>query len=195
MLRRIILTAGLTLAFTLQGVHPAGAATLVTPDGQTAQPYQAWADAAKVPTAPVTLIATGGGCPGEPGRSCAVPAGNGYQAQIWLCTEPLCSAADDEFHELGHQFDYAVMTPAARAAFLKIERRPTTTPWAGEAHAEPHEQFAEAYRICAWGWTYSHAASETGIGYDYSVNDRQQRRACALINRVARRAGLARATR
>src|SRR5262249_54065325 len=86
-------------------------------------------------------------------------------------------------HEMGHQFDYA-MTDRARTAFERITH--DSRPWRSPPNS-PHEQWAEAYRLCAqYGDQLPAGAS---AGYLYPVGKRVQRQVCALIGDEAARDG------
>jgi hypothetical protein len=88
----------------------------------------------------------------------------------------------DFLHELGHQFDYNVMTDAARASFMRIAR--LSGPWRSASPNPAHERFAEAYRMCALN---PRRPDETQMGYLYEPSVRQHRRVCALIERTGKR--------
>src|SRR5882757_92693 len=118
---------------------------LRTPAGAVAQPYQKWADRSKMPTPNVT-----------------VTMGDWYEG-VCGSTEPACAwpglirmtpfgdpghTRRAFMHELGHQFDYFAMTDAKRAQFETLLG--DTRPWHTSPNS-PHEQFAEAWGICARG--------------------------------------------
>src|SRR3712207_2420093 len=123
----------------------ASATTLVTPGGaQRPQPYQSWVDRSAMPTpaGEVTLFLDA--CPDGPAwaAACASP----FERSIHLGAEGRTRMT--LLHELGHLFDATVLTDADRARFQALIGRPG--PWTGPPSADPpHEQFAEAYAMCA----------------------------------------------
>lgn len=156
---------------------PAGAVTLVLPDGtERPQPYQAWADAAHVPTpaGAVTLHLTP--CPvGESAAGCVLRG----QRAIHLAPEGRNRRT--LLHELGHVFDQSVLTAPSRARFQALVRRRGA--WAGAASTDPaEEKFAEAYAVCA----QHRRLTDNHFGmYDYTPSPRLHRRVCALIRAAA----------
>jgi hypothetical protein len=168
------LTPVLALALT-----PAAAEgmTLVSPggDAKSMVRYQRWVDKAGVPTPPGAVNLVLQGCPlaAEPG--CIV---HGLRPTIYLGR-----AVQDRatlLHEVGHAFDAAVLDDGDRAAFAAItgDRRGWRSP-----PNSPHEQFAEAYALCALKPKLSrnHTAA-----YAYRATPAQHRRVCRLIKRAAR---------
>jgi hypothetical protein len=157
----------------LVAAGPAGAVTLVGDDGQVAQPYQRWAERSLVPVVGRSVVVHGtGSCPGSTGLTCA---GNG---EIWLVGYPGEWGRAAAFHELGHEFDFFVMTGVMRSRFAAIfggGRR-----WWQDPSA-PGEQFAEGYALCAMHATIKRRAWEA---YDYRPTPAQHRRVCALIRRA-----------
>lgn len=153
---------------------PASALTITTTD---TRPLAAWATRALVPLAPVTVTIERGVCPPDASmfrRSCAI---NASPVTIWL------SGRDGRptlYHELGHVFDYTVMTDAARGEFGRIVH--DTRPWRS-AKNSPHEKFAQAYAACAMHHAISGPLWDTG--YDYDPTPTMHRRACRLIRRAA----------
>lgn len=118
----------------------AQASTTISPDSGTTYPYQRWVDEARVPTPDVTLTVVEAPCPYEQATGCT----RDDASTIWL--NPVLGHRHEFLHELGHQFDYHVMTDEARAQFLAI--RHDTRAWRSPPDS-PHEQFAEAYALCA----------------------------------------------
>lgn len=147
--------------------------------GQVPQPYAQWVPRGAVPKGQFTVE--------------SVPAlgshGMTNQADRTIRLRP--DATRDDFrHELGHEFDFTVMTPAARAGFQKIMglRGPWLAPDGGTPTQGsvdvPGEQFAEAYRA------YSNNPRRVGtqpLYYGYNPSARQYRRVGALLNRAYRR--------
>lgn len=185
MLHSVKLVALVVVLVGLVSAPTAGAVTLVTPDGQVAQPYQRWADAAKVPTysGPVELSLAM--CPYiDNGASCSF----GYDSppRVWLAAthtppdEQATRLHDLELHELGHVFDAQVMTGAARERFAAIFGLRGQGWTEGPYRLRLEEQFAQGYMLCAYDPRQPFSA--TSIGYAPSI--RQHRRVCALIRRA-----------
>lgn len=189
-----VIGVGLVLGFAPN----ASAVTLVLPDGtEHPQPWQSWVDASQVPTPPVRVQLVLESCPysSPPGSpACAMP-GDGYYCReaacIWLNpveVAPGGAIRPALLHELGHVFDYTVMSDAHRAGFLKIMR--DRRPWRSDSKS-PHEQFAVAYDLCArggnrtWRRWRSMTANGAQFGYGYRATPPQHRRVCALIRRAA----------
>lgn len=138
------------------------------------QPYQRWADEARVPSVQRAVTLRLAGCPDDPGRSCTQEG----LPEIWLARTP--RARHDLYHEMGHLFDYFGMTGAARAQFRSL--RHDTRPWRSPPNS-PNEQFAEAYAFCASGQEPLFAGRVMG-GYDYTPSLRVHERICALIRSI-----------
>jgi hypothetical protein len=111
-------------------------------------------------------------CPSPEGTSCTWPGGPIYLDPEWGDTSTL-------LHELGHQFDYQAMHDPQRDAFRRLTE--DSRPWRTSPNS-PHEQFAEAYQLCATGtrpvdgWVWG--------GYRYRERPRRHRRICLLIQRA-----------
>jgi hypothetical protein len=126
--KRLVLLVALAFCPSAQAV------TLVTPDGQVAQPYQRWTAGMRVPgpTGPVEVVPEP--CPARYNvgvRSCADPSVR--PVRIYLNppdVRPRRIGRFVLFHELGHVFDFA-RTPGG--------------PWT--------ETFANVYAFCAFGWS------------------------------------------
>jgi len=141
--------------------------------------FQRLIAAAAIPTPHATLVLQRGLCPGAPSwaAGCALP----LQRQIWLSAEGLQPSIF--FHELGHVFDWLVMTDAMRARFAKLIHRPGEWNWTATNRNPPVEQFAEAYSICA---RHRKIRAVTYGNYDYTPTPALHGRACALIRSAAR---------
>ncbi len=174
--RRVVLHFSLVVLAVLAVAPAAHAVTVVGTDGAPAfDPFQRWADRSAMPTPPgkVTIDLDTTRCDGAVACTTSLPP------TIWF--GPLADRGDF-LHELGHQFDYNVMTDAARASFMRIAH--LGGPWRSESPNPPHERFAEAYRMCAQN---PRRPDETQMGYLYEPTVREHRRACALIERTGRR--------
>jgi hypothetical protein len=91
----------------------AGAVTLVTPDGQVAQPYQQWVTGLRVPTVQeVVVVHAPSVCPAYPDdprvAGCAYRAANGDMAAIYLRYPSGFTLR----HELGHLFAFSIGVPS-----------------------------------------------------------------------------------
>lgn len=160
-------------AISLVPASSAEATTLTLADGTTRpQPYQAWADNARVPTPPGTVTLDLAGC--DELFACA-PEGS---RSIFL-------SADDAsprvlLHELGHVFDDTVLPAWARDRFQAILRRRGA--WAAASSRRPaNEQFAEAYALCA---RHASIKERYAGGYEYSPTPAQHRQVCSVIRQV-----------
>jgi hypothetical protein len=158
---------------------PVDAARILTPDGHRARPFQGWSDHAKVPAPRGYITVTDSRCPGRPEPTCSQPGA------IWFSEAWAVNATPRRWflHELGHQFDYVAMTAASRAAFEKITG--DSRPWRSPPNS-PHEQFAEAYALCALRSRLPRDFA--GGGYLYRPTPDQFHQACALIRSVGDRA-------
>src|SRR2546423_5268305 len=155
----------------------AHALTLVSPSGdpRVAQ-YQAWANGAAMPTPTgvVDLVL----------QACPVPISDGCVVQGAPPTIYLGAAVRTRatlLHEIGHAFDAQRLTDADRAGFEAILG--DTRPWRSAANS-PHEQFAEAYSLCA---RHPQIRAAYTAAYAYRVSPAQHRRVCALIRRAGAR--------
>jgi hypothetical protein len=156
------------------------ATTLVTPDGALRpQPFQSWVDRAAVPTPPGVVTVSLGACPGGPawGAACADPRTRtvhlGPQGR-----DPVTV-----LHELGHLFDELVLDDADRSGFRRILRR--NGAWLAAASTNPlHEQFAEAYALCA---RYPRLRATRLAMYGYVATPRRHSRVCGFIRATAAR--------
>jgi hypothetical protein len=172
---RAILAALVAVAL-LAAAPAAHAITVVGTDGAPAfDPFQRWADRSAMPTPPgkVTIDLDTTTCDGAVACTTSLPP------TIWF--GPLADRGDF-LHELGHQFDYYVMTDASRASFMRIAG--VRGPWRTDGANPPHERFAEAYRMCALN---PRRPDEGQMGYLYEPTVREHRRACALIQRTGKR--------
>ena len=157
---------------------PAQAVTLVTLTGEPVpQPYQRWADNAKIPTVNETVTLSLTDCPGIEESACAMPG------RIWLVPGLKIGAGwrlerASLWHELGHQFDYRVMHDAQRDVFRALVGDPR--PWVTSPNS-PHEKFAEAYRWCALKTRPRRVPGD----YEYRPTVRRHQRICTLIARAA----------
>ena len=179
----------------LASATDATAVTLVDPGGNPiGGQFQAYADAARVPTLAGTLIfgGTNAACPVAcstgPGSDAINPDGSLFvqtaafgPAITWAA--PTASAYQFDW-ELGHQFDWAYLTDADRQQLAVLWRSPTAQWWdsvkvlaaGGEDGLE--RVFAADYASCALGYPPS-ATSEPA--------DREE--ICQLIDTIGQRVG------
>ena len=152
--------------------------SIVTSRGSAAR-YQRWVATAAVPTPRATIAVEAGLCPGAPSwaAACSLP----LEHQIWLTSEGRQRSVF--FHELGHVFDWLVMTDGARSRFAALIHRSAEWNWTSTNHNPPVEQFAEAYSMCARHRVIKAVAYGN---YDYTPTPARHRRACALIRGAAR---------
>lgn len=152
----------------------ANGATIVTTPG----PYQEWVDASRVPTPPVDLEVVVGSPDCDEALGCAGPEA------IYLT---FGTDKGTFFHELGHEFDAAVLTDAERERFVALlgPGKDTMEWWPVDFNYDrtAAEWFADAYMRCArlpridprWGY---------GIGSGLVPGSRL-RRECGLIRSAA----------
>ena len=170
--------ASAIVVLVLVAATPADArTTLVAPDGSPS-PLATVLAHAKASSPTVTLVATIGACFDGGDASCTTPSLPG----IWINPhqDPL-DVRIDVLHEIGHRFDY-LMSDHARQRFLKLTAR-TGRPWR-DARNSPHEQFAEAWRLCA---TNPRRVNRSVLGYGYNPSRRTHRKVCRTIRREADR--------
>jgi hypothetical protein len=155
----------------------AHAVTLVSPSGDArVARYQAWANAAAMPTPTGVVDLVLQPCPVPVSDGCLV---HGSPPTIYLGGAVRSRAI--LLHEVGHAFDAERLTDADRARFEAIFGDPR--PWRSPSNS-PHEQFAEAYSLCA---RHPQIRATYTAAYAYRVTAAQHRRVCALIRRVGAR--------
>lgn len=125
----------------------AGAVTLVNPDGSRAEPFQTWADQARVPTFNGTLVVYRSSDPCAKFRSIACAE---YGKSIAVAPEWTTRVV--VWHELGHQFDSQM--PEWKRDWLGRLLK-WNVPWDGvPGHtASPYsysQAFADLYAECAF---------------------------------------------
>ncbi len=170
---RYVLAALTTLALL---PATADAVTLTYDDGLPAPVLQAWADASHVPVAAGTVTVHRRLCPDAlSSPACTITPGS----EMWL-QAPASMLRRALLHELGHRFDYLVMTDAARAAFGRLtnDRRPWT-----QGAEPPMERFATAYGKCARHRRIH--AFIIGGEYGYTATPDEHRRVCRLVRLAA----------
>jgi hypothetical protein len=174
--KRVLRHVALVLLALLAVAPAAHAVTIVGSDGGPLfDPFQRWADrsAMPTPTGKVTVLLHTDACGDAAACTTSLPP------TIWFGKD---ADRGDFLHELGHQFDYSVMTDAARGSFMRILG--LTGAWRSSGPNPTHERFAEAYRMCARDPRHP---DDTRMGYLYEPTVRQHRRVCALIQRTGTR--------
>jgi len=141
-----VATGLLTVVALLCGATTSGAVTLMVKGDTPSVRYQRWADDMRVPTPDVivTLLLfeplDPAMCPGTPGAwGCASATPPKIQLARLFDTY---ATHDTLYHEIGHQIDYRLMTPASRGKFAAILLPNGSWPQLKEA-------FADAVMLCA----------------------------------------------
>lgn len=172
-----------TLVFLLVLASPAQAVELVNPDGTRAEPFQTWADNARVPlpSGRITVYPNLNRCVGvtQEIAGCTV-AGAGAINLRWDCTrlkrlhvKRLCRAVF--WHELGHHVALE-LPPSSLQEIAAI----TGVEWdaVSAVGLHTHEVFADSYMLCQFG------REQTGIYAKFVVGEIWQRqRICQLLRR------------
>jgi hypothetical protein len=137
--------------------------------GAEGTPLQAWADAALIPTPSIDVTVYPTACGNH--LACASQAG------IWIAwTDPNLPARKTLLHEIGHHVDYGMPWQ-----YRELFQRMTGTvgrPWR-DAPNSPHEQFAEAYALCAVG------GRSRSLGLWLPRRGNYRRSLCALVGAAA----------
>lgn len=173
-------------------VPTAQAATVVGPSF-----YQRWLNQATVPTPRMTLRIYRAPCPQDPrARGCIIKPNRIY---IDPAVERKWSPQGRRIalmHEVGHMFDFHVMTDRWRQRFeaiLHLQGKSWDGPRSGfgpYASGPPMEKFAENYAECAVvGPTISHRLRKPRH-YRYRPTPRQYAQVCRMIRRIGRIRGL-----
>jgi hypothetical protein len=164
------MSRALVLLLLLVLAPAAVAHTTIT--GGTSGKWQRWIDHAKVPTADEEVALLEEACPGSDVRGCTAPDPPTIYVSPATLT-PLIVL----FHELGHRFDYKVMSESSRAAFADSIGR-SGVPWRDGTSASLAEVFAETWAHCAYpagAWGTFGVAAPAG---------HRLRAACRVIRRV-----------
>jgi hypothetical protein len=103
------------------------------------RPFQRWVDKALVPTPDAVISVVEEPCPFAESSACTQEG----TLTIWIGPE---AGRAVFLHELGHQFDYLEMDEAERDGFRRLARE--RREWRSPPNS-PHENFAEAYALCA----------------------------------------------
>lgn len=187
MLRAFTATVFVLLTF----VSSAHAIQLVAPDGQPATLYQNIVNRYLhgIPTANQTVMITGdvqGRCLHNDGGY-ALGDVEGCAGPGWIALRS--HDANALAHELGHVFDFDVLTDQDRAEFQAIVGN--ARPWVDTADywESPNEQFAEAYRDCAvYGMQVTAWDIASRYAYSYEPSVKTQRTVCHMIRSLSAQA-------
>lgn len=161
---------------------PASGLTVLNTDGTPNAQLQGYADGFLVPMAPGTVTVHDTRCYFEagPGVACTTTPGD----DIWM-QEPPGVRRRVFAHELGHRYDYQTMTNPARALFQRHIH--DTRLWDGNGIRQidsPHEQFAEAYSLCA---RHRRIRQRYQGWYGYTIGPIGHQRICTLIRNTSTR--------
>ena len=182
----------LSVLVLLVGVGSAEArTTIVVEDGEADYPYQRWVDRMKVPT--INEAITIAEHPSPAGNPIATSPNSQI---IWLDADHPYYARAGLRHELGHRYDYALLSDPLRERFKQIihDRR---TGWRfdaahynrlGTRENPPIEVFADVYWICSRTLRIGAARLEP-VGVK-PITPPRHRRACRFIRLAARTASV-----
>jgi hypothetical protein len=128
-----------------------------------------WLSMSLMPMPPAVDV-TATGCPQYPqSDGCAVAPSTVYLAPH--------AESDDLLHEVGHLFDYQVMTYMDRLR-VRVTFR-DMRPWRSSPNG-PYEKFAEAYAACAAGFSGTQL-----LAYRLIISERMLKRVCSVIKTAA----------
>ena len=146
-------------------------------------PFAASAGAQSFVPAPPVVNRVVAACPGL-GAADQRPCSGAPSTVYWDPAWPDPAAWQ---HELGHLFDYQVLTDADRAAFQRIIH--LAGPWRpGTGAAGPAEFFAVAYSQCA---LHSSVRRASTLGYGYRTTPKRHQAVCDLIRNAGQSRGTA----
>src|SRR3954470_423035 len=157
------------------------AVRLVTPAGKRPPGrWQAWADAALVPTVKGRVTLRVARCPkARRAAGCVITR----HPRVVYVAPRLRNPRGVLLHELGHVYDLTVMSDRDRVRFRGIMRQPRSRQW-WIGRTPLAEWFAESYSWCA---RYARIVSiERYAIYHYRPTASQHSRTCGLIKSAAR---------
>jgi hypothetical protein len=142
--------------------------------------WQAWANAALVPTVKGRVELRVARCPrARTAAGCVITK----HPRVVYVAPGLRNPRGVLLHELGHVYDLTVMSDRDRDLFRRIMRQPKSRQW-WIGRTPLAEWFAEGYSWCA---RYAHIVSiERYAIYHYRPSASQHTRTCALIKAAAR---------
>lgn len=176
------LTLALSVCLLAFGSVPAGAqaVTLVTPQGQpVGGSWQRWANAAEVPTVRGALVFTT-----NPSDCGGGPTADGCSGEAWT----MASSRYALYYELGHQFDWHVLTSGDRQRLARIwgvpHARWKDTNWSLTNYVEDglEVDFAAVYADCAEGGRGSDGLQS---GLAPAIRLDPEKRTCAMVSRAS----------
>lgn len=176
------------LALLLVLLVPASASAEVRwPSGTVAQPFASWAESSAMPLPPGDITVVVSPCPLE-----TDVVASGCTAREWPIFLDAALLADQMrevfLHEIGHQFDWRVLTNADRVRLAAVMHAPW--PWSQGSRPSGSEWFAEAYSTCARPGlmrTLSRRKGRVWMRYDWQPSVRRVRQVCSLITTLGRR--------
>lgn len=178
--KRLACLAGVVFAAVLSqsGVAHGRALTAVSASGDPmGGSYQRWIDRSRTPTVrgKVRLVLTG--CPARPRFVGCVYSRRLHTIYLTRGAPKMRSVL---YHELGHLFDYRLLSGRERGAYKRLIG-PSGRSWFGGLNP-PAEQFAEGYALCA---RKRRIAQATPGQYGFRTSPRRHASVCALIRRAA----------
>ncbi len=174
----VLVVAGLLACAGAPQAAEARTLKLVAPGGKgLAGPYQGWADRSRVPTVRGRLRVVLTGCPRRPRLSGCIYSTRLHTLYLKRGATGLKATF---FHELGHLFDFRLMSTRERQAFKRLSGQRRRR-WFGGVDP-PSERFAEAYSLCARHSRIRRAARGT---YGFRTHPRRHAAVCRLIRRIA----------
>jgi hypothetical protein len=161
----------------------ASGVTVVNPDGTAAGgSYQRWSNRSLMPTPQGNVVLIRSGCPGRVELACAFQGDGPIHMGLPMAGRKARREGRSAWlHELGHKYDHLVLTDSTRDNFRMLRGDPR--PWRVEFGGSPHEQFAEAYSLCAWPKGEKRIALDPRVngGYGYTPTRRRHELICDLI--------------
>lgn len=172
-------------------IAPAGHTTFFSADGSSVAHEQGAAYGSRMPE-PTMPIAVSHFDPTAADSPCGFGDACSQYAHVWFANTPGGRQKHSILHELGHQVDYYVLDELARDEFQLVLQ--DNRDWLAFPNS-PHEQFAEAYSVCA---TYGYSSppdtmfgiDNIWMGYGLQMTHAQYRRICSSIRRAGIRRGL-----
>lgn len=157
---------------------------LVTSDGRPLRgPYQSWVHRSLMPKVPGPVTVYFSGCPGNRRFDGCV---NKRRPSV-IHLRPRAGRLLF-YHELGHLFDYRLLTSADRLTFRRLTGAapPAARSWRGGSNPLS-ERFAEAYALCSRYRTVKRPIVRRASHFRYAASARTHRSVCRLIKRVGER--------
>jgi hypothetical protein len=154
--------------------------TLVNRAGRPLPPqWQRWVAKSLVPIVPGRVKVSLRGCPAHPK---AVGCVYSNRLSTLYLDRRRAALPATLYHELGHLYDWRVLSNADRRRFKRLIGRPRQGWFKGQG--EPAEQFAEAYSFCA---RYRRIRSIRAYAtYGYDPSPAEHRAACRLITAASK---------